>query len=204
MEGVHDTKTSNDEPTENDLGFCIISLLIVLVVTLVIFCVDYSTSLTLNPAVVSASFSSNGSHLTARWDVTLDLGVGTTMGPMVVHVDRVEASFSHSPNRSSTRLFPLVQTCARGWQAHGLQLRAEDDHFDSSSLPSIGVSVQVWTRLVVDRYSEKCFFGRLSCNPDWIGSSDVVRWFSLKPNKCQVHLIKQRKLDGKLCDLELD
>ncbi|CAN0879568.1 hypothetical protein LINGRAHAP2_LOCUS13132 [Linum grandiflorum] len=152
----------------------------------------YSTSLLLNPAVVSAS------NLTTSWVVTIDLGVWTTTGSGRVNIERVQAFLSHSASRHddlvpSTQLFQITRPEMKHRNAYGIQLRAEDDGFNSSS--RFEVSVQLWVRLVNRPWSNKYYFARFSCKPDWIRSLEAMRWLSHKENKCQVHLIKQSKLD---------
>ncbi|CAN0879545.1 hypothetical protein LINGRAHAP2_LOCUS13114 [Linum grandiflorum] len=172
---------------------------------------DYFRSLPLNPTVVSSLVSSkkiNGSHLTASWDVVLGTVVNNWVGVERIHASLSARSPSSSPSPSpscrqddelvaSTRLFPM--TLGSGFY-QGIQVRVEDaevaeDWFDSSQ---VGVSVRIWARVGRAIFSDRYYFVRINCNPDWIGSSEeLVRWFSMERKKCQVHLIEQKV--GKLC-----
>ncbi|CAN0879375.1 hypothetical protein LINGRAHAP2_LOCUS13007 [Linum grandiflorum] len=195
------------------LSFLLLLLLLILFLILIIgpLSGDHSTSLALNPAVVSSFVSStkiNGSHLTASWDITVDLGIPVDYITCMVEFERVEASLSRSasPSRqgddvvASTRLFRMRRTTGRNCSMQGIQVRAEDvevaeDRFD---LLRVGVSVRVWARVERFFFSDRFYFVRIDCNPDWTGSSELIHWFSMEEKKCQLHLTEQSKFDESL------
>ncbi|CAN0879361.1 hypothetical protein LINGRAHAP2_LOCUS12997 [Linum grandiflorum] len=198
------TKKNNDEDIRHLL---LIPIVLFLYVGVMYGC--YSSSLHLNPSVVSSfvSSSSNGSHLISSWDVTLDLGIKAPQG-FPVDIDRVEASLSHPagphPAVFSTRLFRIKRE--HDSNIGRIQLRVEDDGarggFDSSL--QFGVSVQIWARLGRGFFSDRYYFAQVNCFPDWIGSSELVRWLSMDEKKCQFHLIEQSNSDEKLGIMNTD
>ncbi|CAN0879379.1 hypothetical protein LINGRAHAP2_LOCUS13010 [Linum grandiflorum] len=201
---MHEDHTESPTLTmNNDEDFCCLFIKLVLLLPLGVILIGflpYFASLYLDPDVISSFVSSNGSHLIASWDVTLDLGIWTPQGHPL-YIDRVEASLSHPTSHHqvvpSTRLFRMKRTDRFNHNIRGIHLRAEDDgaHCGFDSSLQFGLSVQVWARLGRNPFSDRYYFAQVNCNPDWIGSSDLLRWLSRDEKKCQFHLIQQSKSD---------
>ncbi|CAN1143929.1 hypothetical protein LINPERPRIM_LOCUS26760 [Linum perenne] len=205
-----------------------IFVLSIIILPVFLILLTHSAHLELPPLeVVSAyvsRFNATGSHLTATWHITLRLHL---IFYNEAEMYRVEAYVFHSARPSH------LASTRRVWvpddnliHRHGdtplvIQLKAEDAVVGDDVVDAISrdvdrfgsfrfrVLILVWARVVPSWpkvFSEKYYFVRVSCDPDWVGPSEFVSlkiWpFSLK-KKCKTHMIDQSKLNEKWTSLNM-
>ncbi|CAL1394973.1 unnamed protein product [Linum trigynum] len=144
-------------------------------------------------AVVAVKQMNNGSRLTADWAFTLRLNNDNCYEAVVVH--RVEASVSHadSPDQvlaSTTQSGSLNgPDGSTGLLNLAIHLGAEEADVGGSVADAISkeienkdgrlrftASILVWVRTTPYFFPYRYYLARISCEPFWIRSSNIIGW----------------------------
>ncbi|CAI0453953.1 unnamed protein product, partial [Linum tenue] len=141
---------------------------------------------------------------TTNWAIVLRLDSNIGDCCPSLHLYRIQASLFHAdgdhhrPLASTRRFTGLnMDNAAREGRdvTFSIQFRAGGGVLDGTE-PTLRfkVVVLVWARLKPEAFPARYYLARISCDPFWIGSSNIeISTISSDHKKCHVHVIRQNK-----------